>query len=156
MTSLSDPRHCLPVRRHVRAFTQSEILGIQAFQRTHVFAKAGFEPLSAVCSMTEDSDDSEPGLGLDLPDQTLSDPQDVSRFRELCQDQSDSPLFARPRRPREVCQELPLLLRQFQLLRPLSKQPNAVSGHIPYAEFCACVPRLRAERAQADSWCCGT
>ena len=118
MTSLSDSNPCLANRKHIRAFTQSEILGIQAFQRTHVFAEAGFTPLSAVCFQTEDSDDSDPGLALDLPDRTLSDPQAVSRFREMCQDQSDSPLFARPRRPREVCDELPQLLHQFQALRP--------------------------------------
>lgn len=118
MTSLSDSNPCLANRKHIRAFTQSEILGIQAFQRAHVFSEAGFTPLSAVCLQAEDSDDSDPGLALDLPDRTLSDPQAVSRFREMCQDQSDSPLFARPRRPREVCDELPQLLHQFQELRP--------------------------------------
>lgn len=151
MTSLSDPHPCLSARRHCRAFTQSEILGIKAFQRTHVFAQAGFTPLSAICSQAEDSDDSDPGLALDLPDQTLSDPQAVSRFREICQDQSESPLFTRPRRPKEVCEELPHLLRQFQALRPLSKQRAKPAGHIPYPDFFASAPRSLVGTARGGS-----
>ena len=68
----------------------------------------------------EESDDGlelDDAIGMDLPDQTLSEPGDISKFRSACSAHSSSKLFTSPISLQEVCgRELTHIRQQFLAL----------------------------------------